>query len=91
MDLRHGDPTLGERLELVEDHRQVLRGMDVPDRQPEQLVPGVAEQRAGGRIHPAEALRLHLRDEDRLDRAFEDRRVAELGPDQRLLRRCADR
>ena len=60
--------------------------MDVVDRQLEQLVPGVAEQLAGGSVHPAEPVRLHLGDEDGFCRAFEDRRVPELGPDQRVLR-----
>ena len=83
---RHGDSTVGDGLEPVEDRRQVLRGMDVVDRQLEQLVSGVAEQRAGGRIHPAEAPRRHLGDEDGFGCALEDRRVAELGRDERVLR-----
>ena len=60
--------------------------MDLIDSHLEQLVSGVAEQGGGGRIHPAEAFRLQLGDEDRFACAFEDRRIAELGRVDRFLR-----
>ena len=86
-----GNAELAPRLcrEQGEDRRQVRWRVDVGNAQAEQLVAGVAEERARRRIDPTQALGLPIRDEDRLNRALEDRRVAQFGGEQRLL--CAVR
>ena len=60
--------------------------MDIVDCEPEELVERVAEEPTERRVRPAQSAGVHIGDEDPLDCALEDRRVAPLRAEQRLLR-----
>jgi hypothetical protein len=80
-----GDLAVRDRPQPGRDDWAGSGGKQVLDAHPEQLVPRVAEQGAGGRVHPAIAVRRGVGDEDRFGRALEDRAGAAFGCSEGLL------